>query len=202
MKEKKTTVLAVMLLGLLLLWGSLAGLQRDKLLQPLAEKVLRLRILADSDLPSAQRDKLAVRDALLRLLGRELPGDASRAQILAYLEDHDDRITAVIRETLPKEVSASHTLGEAYFPRKTYGSLTLPAGNYEALVIRIGSARGANWWCCLYPQLCFQDAVTVSVSEDSERQLKSLLTEEETSWLTREYEPRFLLGEWLANWFR
>lgn len=71
-----------------------------------------------------------------------------------------------------------------WFPDKTYGDVTFPAGNYEALRIEIGSAKGHNWWCVLYPSLCFRDAANAVVPNEGKEKLKHVLTEEEYSEIT------------------
>lgn len=67
----------------------------------------------------------------------------------------------------------------AWFPEKTYGDCTFPAGFYEALQIRIGSASGRNWWCVLYPGLCFENSLKGVVTDEGKEKLARVLTEEE-----------------------
>lgn len=71
-----------------------------------------------------------------------------------------------------------------YFPMKTYGDMTFPPGEYEAFRVDIGEAQGKNWWCVLYPPLCFVDAVYGEVPEESKEELKGVLTEEEYSMVS------------------
>ena len=68
---------------------------------------------------------------------------------------------------------------EEEFPAKTYGDLTFPEGDYQALRIDIGAAKGQNWWCVMYPPLCFIDESTAVVSEEGKEELKEALTAEE-----------------------
>ena len=75
-------------------------------------------------------------------------------------------------------------LTKSYFPQKTYGDVTFPAGEYEALHIEIGRAKGHNWWCVLYPNLCFVDATNAVVPKKSKEKLKSVLDEEEYEMVT------------------
>ena len=72
----------------------------------------------------------------------------------------------------------------SYFPDKTYGDVTFPAGNYTALRVEIGEAKGQNWWCVLYPNLCFLDAVNAVVPEEGKQKLEQVLTEEEYRQVT------------------
>ena len=70
------------------------------------------------------------------------------------------------------------------FPDKTYGDVTFPAGRYEALRIEIGRAEGHNWWCVLYPNLCFLDSVHAVVPEEGKEELRQVLTDEEYEMVT------------------
>ena len=71
-----------------------------------------------------------------------------------------------------------------YFPDRTYGDVTFPAGNYKTLRIELGDAAGHNWWCVLYPNLCFLDTTNAVLPEKGKQQLKKVLTEEEYSEVT------------------
>lgn len=80
------------------------------------------------------------------------------------------------------------------FPEKTYGDITFPAGWYKALRIEIGEAKGQNWWCVLYPNLCFMDAVHAVVPEEGKQELKNVLEEDTYRMITN--PPR-----WKISWF-
>ena len=100
---------------------------------------------------------------------------------------HTDELENLSREIVQQEgydypVSAAVTT--CWFPEKTYGDLTFPSGNYEALRIEIGAAKGHNWWCVLYPNLCFLDAVNAVVPKEGKQELKNVLSEEEYSQIT------------------
>ena len=71
-----------------------------------------------------------------------------------------------------------------YFPDKRYGDIIFPEGEYEALRITLGSGKGHNWWCVLYPSLCFRDAANAVVPNEGKEKLKHVLTEEEYSEIT------------------
>ena len=81
-----------------------------------------------------------------------------------------------------------------YFPDKTYGDVTFPRGYYDALRIEIGKAEGENWWCVLYPNLCFLDSVHAVVPEEGKDKLKNVLDEEE-------YEMVTTLSKFRVGWF-
>lgn len=153
----------------------------------LAEEVLRFHVLANSDSDSDQQLKLKVRDAVLAFLETNMPKTQNVIETTAWVRENIDSIEEVSRNTVAEEnvqypVSAAVTT--CWFPDKTYGDVTFPAGNYEALRIEIGAAKGHNWWCVLYPSLCFLDTTNAVVPEEGKRRLKNVLTEEEYSRVT------------------
>lgn len=153
----------------------------------LAEEVLRFHVLANSDSDSDQQLKLKVRDAVLAFLEENMPKTQNVTETTAWVRENIDSIEEVSRNTVAEEgaqypVSAAVTT--CWFPDKTYGDVTFPAGNYEALRIEIGAAKGHNWWCVLYPSLCFLDTANAVVPEEGKRRLKNVLTEEEYSRVT------------------
>lgn len=129
--------------------------------EALAGSVIRLHVIANSDSDADQCLKLKVRDAVLsetEELFAESPdkGDARRR-----ICESIDEIERIARETVREygyDYPVAVTLSNSDFPTKAYGNVTLPAGTYEALKIVIGEGEGKNWWCVLFPPLCFVDA--------------------------------------------
>lgn len=117
-----------------------------------------------------------------------------------FLRAHLKEIEAAANRVLAEQgvsYRAEASLEQCYFPDRTYGDCTFPAGWYEALRIRLGEARGHNWWCVLYPALCFSDCLHAAVCEDGMAELKETLSAEEYESLLR--KP----GEWKISfrWF-
>ena len=160
---------------------------RAQLQQHLAGEVLRFHVLADSDSGEDQERKLEVRDAVLAWLEEYMPDDTDARGTKDWIRRHIDEIEEVGRRTLA-DAGCTDPLSAAvttcWFPDRTYGDLTFPAGNYEALRIEIGSGEGHNWWCVLYPSLCFLDTVNAVVPDEGKQKLKNVLTEEEYSRIT------------------
>ena len=94
-------------------------------------------------------------------------------------------------------------IGNFSFPTKTYGDITLPSGNYDALRVKIGEAKGQNWWCVMFPPLCFIDISSGIVPEESKNSLKDSMTEEEYSLISNQKDNnlkfKFKLLELFAN---
>ena len=153
----------------------------------LAQEVLRFHVLANSDSEEDQALKLEVRDSVLTWLEEEMPQNMDVDGTTQWVRSHTEDLEEVSRMTLEENGSdypVSAAVTTCYFPEKTYGDVTFPAGNYEALRIEIGDADGHNWWCVLYPNLSFLDTTNAVVPDEGKQKLKNVLTEEEYSRIT------------------
>ena len=149
------------------LWSGVyaANIQRG-----IADGVVRFHVLANSDTTADQNLKLDVRDVVLSAFGEKLESCSSKGESMALLAAYKEEI----RQTAAAEIArqgydypVSVSLVREDFPEKTYGNLVFPAGVYDAVRIEIGEAKGHNWWCMLYPSICFSDALR-PVNEDGE----------------------------------
>lgn len=148
----------------------------------IAKKVLRLHIIANSDSTKDQNLKLFVRDQILHSLQNDMKEVHSASEAKKITKKHLTQIqTAAQKALVSKHCNASVkvAVGKRYFPVKQYGDLTFPAGTYDALCIEIGKAEGHNWWCVLFPSLCFVDETTAVVPQDSKEKLQSALSEDD-----------------------
>lgn len=163
----------------------------------LADKTVRLHVVANSDNSADQAQKLAVRDAILPVIA-ELTMDCADAQearevLAAHLPEIQ---TAALSAAGGRAVTASVT--DEAFPTRYYDTFTLPAGTYPALRIRIGAAQGHNWWCVVFPSLC--EAATTDALEQCAA--VGGFDEQETALITggeETYEIRFKVFEWLQK---
>ena len=129
--------------------------------QTLAEDVLRLRVVADSDEAADQGIKLRVRDRVLELMQPLQEQADSRTEMQRLVREHMQDITNAAQQEVYDCGSTdlvTACLAEEWYPTREYGSFSLPAGTDEWLQIRIGSAEGHNWWCVLYPAMCLDPA--------------------------------------------
>ena len=174
----------------------------QKYQKEIAQNIIRFHVIANSDSQKDQALKLAVRDAVLKEMNQWVQGSESIEQTRQILTGRLKDIEAIALETLQKEgneASVEVSMENTYFPIKMYGSLTFPAGNYEALRIRIGEAKGQNWWCVLYPPLCFLDASDARVSGSSEKLLEDSLSQGAYESLSGEPEAPLSYGKALAE---
>ena len=172
-----------LLLGLatVLLLGNF--LEREQ--SDLADSVLRLHVLANSDTKADQELKLKVRDGVLAEANAILPRQADRAEAERILGENLQRLAAAGAAVVAEEgydYPVSACLQETWFPTKEYEDFALPAGQYQALRIVIGEGDGQNWWCVVFPPLCLG-----SVSETSaQTALDAGLSEQQVALLTGE----------------
>ena len=148
----------------------------------LEDNIFRLHILANSDSAEDQALKLKVRDGILDYMNEINKNSTTKAKTIENTSKHLDEIKDKCEQIL-KENGSNYTvnleIGNFYFPTKYYGNISLPAGNYDALRIEIGEAKGQNWWCSLFPPLCFIDISSGYLSEEDSKILEDNLTEEE-----------------------
>lgn len=188
----------------LLLSFCVGAAHRSILQQGIAREVLRFQVLANDDSEDDQRVKLQVRDAVLSWVEKEMeeaPREpAGKDQVLSFLDAHLQDIQQMAEQVLDKNgfsYGASVAVERAFYPELSYGGCTFPAGWYQVLRIRLGEARGHNWWCLFYPRLCFADCLQ-AVSEEEQREgLKSVLTAEEYETLLRSPKDWKISFRWL-----
>lgn len=155
--------------------------------EELSQQVLRFHVLADSDSDRDQEIKMKVKEAVIDYLQETMLKDSDLKGTRQFVREHLEEIETLAEETVSEAGSSDPVTARLEmdeFPEKTYGDVTFPAGEYEALRIRIGSGEGHNWWCCLYPNLCFTDAVHAKVVPEDKGKLKELLDEDAYDMIT------------------
>lgn len=145
----------------------------------LAENVVRLHVIANSDNSADQSLKLIVRDNIITSLQKKLKNAVSVTDAKEIILENQNTILSIAQKTLYQHnsgYSVTVSLQPRYFPVKQYGDLTFPAGMYQALCVEIGEAKGQNWWCVLFPSLCFVDETTAVVPDESKKKLQESLS--------------------------
>lgn len=185
---------------------SLVDMKSYEAQQGIADEVFRFHVLANSDSDEDQRVKLEVRDAVISYMKAEMPeylsGEKNSAQATKeWAQMHLQELIRAADYVLEREgmdYQADAQVTKCYFPEKSYGDMTFPMGEYEALRITLGKAAGHNWWCVLYPNLCFLDATYAVVSDDGKEELKHVLTDDEYQMITDDKELKvkwFFFGD-------
>ncbi len=171
-----------------------------KMTEEIAEKIIRFHVLANSDSKVDQQLKLKVRDAIGTYMQPKLSDvsniEQSRQIVTENLSGIEEKAESIIAEE-GYTYTVSARLAWTEFPEKTYGAYTFPAGDYEALEVSIGDGGGRNWWCVMYPNLCFFNSTYEVVDEEAEKSLERTLTTEEYKSLmeNKNYEVKFALGD-------
>lgn len=165
--------------------------QEQALQQEISHQVLRLHVLANSDRRQDQEQKIRVRDGILETLEPLLASAQSAGETRSLVEENLDQVEEAARQVLEAEGSdrtVQAEISREWFPERTYGAYTLPEGEYEALRVEIGHGNGHNWWCILYPGLCFSGAVR-PVEED-ENVFEGVLSEEAYDFIRHPAETK------------
>lgn len=179
------------------------GTHRD-----IANSVVRLHIIANSDSAADQSLKLKVRDRVLQNAEDIFASAKTPSDALRLAGQNTDRLRKIAEDAVRREgygYPVSVSVGKFPFPNKTYGDIMLPSGKYNAVRIIIGTGSGHNWWCVMYPPLCFTDGA-VSISDENREKLKSSLSADEYDLICRNpsempVEVRFRLVEIIKNLF-
>lgn len=183
MKYQKTLLMSASCFLLAFLCSVLWGYCQDRnLADRVAPQILRFHVIANSNSREDQAVKNQVRSMLLERL--EGCGADSKEEFCTYVEENQKELESCADDFLADlgyEQHASIRVTQAYFPTKAYGQLVLPCGTYDTVQVVLGEGRGRNWWCVLYPALCFIDSTHGVIPEQSKEELRNLLPEEDFS---------------------
>jgi len=153
----------------------------------LSQNLVRLHVVANSDSASDQALKLQVRDAIIEFMKDKLANSKDINETKDIINANLKAIEEISRKVIKANNSnydVKASMGNYSFPTKTYGDIALPAGEYQALKVVIGEGVGANWWCVLFPPLCFIDATHGTIPESVKQELKTSLSTEEYNLIT------------------
>ncbi|MCY8994770.1 stage II sporulation protein R [Bacillus inaquosorum] len=222
---KKTVIICIYIF--LLLSGALVGLAKEETAQQsenqpvvIPDEAIRLRILANSDSNQDQQLKRHIRDAVNKEITTWVEDITSIEEARRVIRSKLPEIKEIAKETMEEEgvnQSISVDFDKISFPTKLYGNMVYPAGEYEAILITLGNGDGANWWCVLFPPLCFLDfsnGEAVKEQEDQEaskKQTEKVLEDvtakaekakkEEKEENEDGTEVKFFLVEWISDLF-
>ncbi len=169
----------IVLFAMTVLCGSIYIWQETYMAQELAGKVLRFHVLANSDSEEDQELKLKVRDAVGNYMTTQLSDVTSREASVAVAKEQLDEIETIASQVIAEQgydYPVQAMIEWTDFPEKRYGEYRMPAGKYEALRVVIGEGKGHNWWCVMYPNMCFSDTVYEVVEQDAKENLYQVMT--------------------------
>ncbi len=162
--------------------------------QGISHKIIRFHVIANSDSDADQALKLKVKEAVVNYTSELLCNSKSISETEDLLSAHTTDIISIANSVIAEngyDYPVTAEITDTYFPTKSYGSYTFPPGTYRAFQIKIGEAKGKNWWCVLYPPLCFIDISHGTVNTESEELLKETLTTDEFQAVSGEYTVKY-----------
>jgi len=170
----------IIIISIALNWSKVSVKANQK---DVAGKLIRFHVIANSDGKIDQALKLKVRDSVLKYISPKLVDCKSIGESREIIKSEDANIKKIAQTVIKNngfKYSVATTLSQENFPVKTYGNITLPQGKYEAYRIIIGTGSGKNWWCVMFPPLCFVDITKGNVSyAKTEKEMKTVLSDDE-----------------------
>ena len=175
--------MVIILSFLLFIYTSICAISyAQNISNDIADSVFRLHVIANSDSKEDQDLKYIVRDDLLSYMNEICSNCKTKQEAIDIVTENKDKFEEIAKSTI-KERGFSYdvriNIGNFEFPTKNYGDISLPAGLYDALRVEIGEAKGQNWWCVMFPPLCFVDVTSGVVPEESKEVMEENLSEEE-----------------------
>lgn len=177
---KKSIILIVLIFLCTSVMGGCANLKYDNDGQTIynyddvKDTLIRFHVIANSDNDEDQNLKLKVRDEVIKYLYPYLSESTSIEESREILLKHEEKVKEISNKVIREngyDYSVSTELSHENFPEKSYGNITLPQGNYEAFRIIIGNGEGRNWWCVMFPPLCFIDVTKGKVEEERSKEV-------------------------------
>lgn len=177
----------------------------DAVTNNISKNVFRLHVIANSNSEKDQNLKYKVRDELIKYMKSISSNISTKDEAINLVNNNLDTFQAIASKVITENgfnYPVKIEVGNFDFPTKTYGDISLPAGFYDALKVEIGEAKGRNWWCVMFPSLCFVDVSNGIVPEESKENLQSNLDYEDYNLISSdeaEYKIKFKLVEILEN---
>ena len=159
------------------------NVKNNDLIDSISNKIIRFHVLANSNSNDDQKLKIKVKDKIIEYIFPKLENSNSLEESREILANNEDEIIKIANECINENgynYSVKVEFKRENFPEKVYGNISLPQGEYEAFRVLIGEASGENWWCVMFPPICFVDVTKGQVSYDeTEESMKEVLTDEE-----------------------
>ena len=188
-------VIAIFATGILT-WNIFLNLETKSTVSVLSHSAIRFHILANSDSVSDQALKMRVKESVVNYI-YEKTGDFKTVDEAKNFILNNDKTTKAIADN-GYDYTVSSTFGFSDFPVKSYGDVIFPKGTYTSYTIKIGNGKGHNWWCVLYPPLCFVDVSTGVLPDNSKKKLRNSLSDTQYHTVTK-YNFKFKYLKFFNN---
>ncbi len=167
--------------------------------------IFRLHVIANSDSEEDQKLKYLVRDNIIKYINKLSVNTTTKQEVIDLAYKNINNIKEIAKETVFQNgfnYDVAVRIGNFSFPTKNYGDISLPAGFYDAIRVEIGKSEGQNWWCVMFPPLCFVDVSSGVVPEESKQIMQENLSFEEYSLISEnnaEMNFKFKIVEFFKN---
>lgn len=192
----RLSMLVLSLVGIILMMTITVNSEVNKIDQAsesYKEKLIRFHVIANSDTDEDQELKLKVRDGIIKYLEPKLAKSSSIKESESIIKNEYENLEKISKDIILKNgYNYDVQIGIQYstFPTKQYSSIVLPAGEYKALKVVIGEGKGKNWWCVMFPPLCFVDKENGVIDKSTDEKLKKALTEDEYNLIVQKDEKK------------
>ncbi len=186
-KFNKNAIVLAILIFTFLLFSAISYVRAIS--KDLSSSVFRLHVIANSDSKEDQDLKYKVRDALISYMNELCANTSSKSEAIIIANNHISDFKRIAHKVIKDNgfnYDVNVEIKNFEFPTKSYGDISLPSGYYDALRVKIGSASGQNWWCVMFPPLCFVDVTSGVVPEESKESLKNNLNDEDFSIISND----------------
>ena len=161
----------------------------------LSNNVFRLHVIANSDNEEDQNLKYKVRDELIKYMETLTTSSNTKEEVIQIANNHLEDFKTIAENVIKEngfDYDVNVEIGNFSFPTKQYGDISFPAGFYDALKVQIGEAKGQNWWCVMFPPLCFVDVTSGVVPEESKANLEENLGQEEYDIISNDEDSEII----------
>ena len=193
-------VIAIFATGILT-WNIFLNLETKSTVSVLSHSAIRFHILANSDSVSDQALKMRVKESVVNYIYEKTGDFKTVDEAKNFILNNDKTIQSIATKAIADngyDYTVSSTFGFSDFPVKTYGDVIFPKGTYTSYTIKIGNGKGHNWWCVLYPPLCFVDVSTGVLPDNSKKKLRDSLSDTQYHTVTK-YNFKFKYLKFFNN---
>ena len=193
-------VIAIFATGILT-WNIFLNLETKSTVSVLSHSAIRFHILANSDSVSDQALKMRVKESVVNYIYEKTGDFKTVDEAKNFILNNDKTIESIATKAIDDngyDYTVSSTFGFSDFPVKTYGDVIFPKGTYTSYTIKIGNGKGHNWWCVLYPPLCFVDVSTGVLPDNSKEKLRDSLSDTQYHTVTK-YNFKFKYLKFFNN---
>lgn len=193
-------VIAIFATGILT-WNIFLNLETKSTVSVLSHSAIRFHILANSDSVSDQALKMRVKESVVNYIYEKTGDFKTVDETKNFILNNDKTIKSIATKAIADngyDYTVSSTFGFSDFPVKTYGDVIFPKGTYTSYTIKIGNGKGHNWWCVLYPPLCFVDVSTGVLPDNSKEKLRDSLSDTQYHTVTK-YNFKFKYLKFFNN---